>query len=398
MVDQPDKLDLTNGSVFESRLIEWRHLLHSSPEFGFEEFITSNFVATKLASFGIEVVADFGKTGIVGVLRRGEGGKSIGLRADMDALKITELNDFPYRSQHHGLMHACGHDGHTTILLGAAEYLANSDIFNGTVYFIFQPAEEHGKGARAMIDDGLFERFDIDAVYGLHNLPGLAEGEFAIRTGAIMASESSFHIQVRGKGGHAAMPYMAVDTLYVASQIVIALQSIVSRNMNVLAEPAVVSVTEFITDGTVNVLPSEVSLKGDCRCFTDAAREKLAVAIERIVAGICDSAGAHYEFEFEQIFPATINHERETGFALQAAQDALGDDKVDGNCNRYTISEDFANMLRVRPGCYGLIGNGGEAGIGCALHNPNYDFNDDILIKGVRYWVKLVENQLDSRD
>ena len=375
-------------------MIEWRHELHRYPEFGFEENRTSDFIAEKLQSFGIEVVRNIGATGLVVILQNGQGEKSIGLRADMDALKIQELNSFDYRSRHDGLMHACGHDGHSTMLLGAAKHLARESNFSGTVYFIFQPAEEHGKGALSMIDDGLFEHYRIDSVYGLHNLPGLAEGEFAIRPGSIMASESNFEIKVRGKGGHAAMPNMGVDAMLVASQIVVALQSIVSRNLSALHEPAVVSVTEFITDGTVNVIPSNVTIKGDCRCFSDAALGKISSAMERIVAGICASAGAEYEYEFVTTFPSTINSHAETQHAIRAASEILGEDAVDGNCDPFTISEDFANMLRVKPGSYGLLGNGGGPDSGCALHNPNYDFNDNILIKGAAYWVQLVENQL----
>jgi hippurate hydrolase len=262
------------------------------------------------------------------------------------------------------------------------------------VYFIFQPAEEHGKGARAMIKDGLFSDYNIDAVYGLHNLPGLPAGTFAIRPGSIMASESSFHIQLRGRGGHAAMPYMTVDIMLVASQIVVALQSIVSRKLNVLSKPAVVSVTEFLTDGTVNVLPSKISLKGDCRCFSDETLQHLEASMERVVAGLCASAGAEYTFDFETVFPATVNHPAQTSVAIQVAEQVFGRGKVNGNCDRFTISEDFANMLDVRPGCYGLIGNGGEEGSGCALHNPQYDFNDEILVEGVKYWVNLAETVL----
>jgi len=387
---------LISDSEFETRLVEWRQLLHSSPEFGFEEVITSSFIATKLESFGIEVIRGMGTTGVVGILKKGDGAKSIGLRADMDALKIQEESNIPYRSQHDGLMHACGHDGHSVMLLGAAEYLAEVGEFSGTVCFIFQPAEEHGKGALAMIEDGLFDKFDIDAVYGLHNLPGLPAGSFAIRPGPIMASESSFCIAITGKGGHAAMPYMTVDIMLVASQIVVALQSIVSRNLNVLSDPAVVSVTEFITDGTVNVLPSNISLKGDCRCFSGETLGHLETKMEGVVAGICASAGAEYEFEFKTVFPATINHRKQTEVVTRIAEQVFGPDNVNGNCSRYTISEDFSNMLEVRPGCYGLIGNGGEDGSGCALHNPSYDFNDDILLKGVEYWVKLAEAELAS--
>ena len=385
---------LVFDSGFQSRLVEWRHLLHRSPEFGFDEVFTSNFIADKLESFGIKVVRGIGKTGVLGILQKGGGLNSIGLRADMDALKIQEQNEFAYRSQYDGMMHACGHDGHSAMLLGAAEYLADRVTFSGTVYFIFQPAEEHGKGAKAMIKDGLFSDYNIDAVYGLHNLPGLSTGTFAIRPGSIMASESSFHIQLIGKGGHAAMPYMTVDIMLLASQIVVALQSIVSRNLNVLSKPAVVSVTEFLTDGTVNVLPSKISLKGDCRCFSDETLQHLEVSMERVVAGLCASAGAEYTFDFETVFPTTVNHPEQTSVAIQVAEQVFGTGKVNGNCDRFTISEDFANMLEVRPGCYGLIGNGGEEGSGCALHNPQYDFNDEILVEGVKYWVKLAETVL----
>ena len=385
---------LVFDSGFQSRLVEWRHLLHRSPEFGFDEVFTSNFIADKLESFGIKVVRGIGKTGVLGILQKGGGLNSIGLRADMDALKIQEQNEFAYRSQYDGMMHACGHDGHSAMLLGAAEYLADRVTFSGTVYFIFQPAEEHGKGARAMIKDGLFSDYNIDAVYGLHNLPGLPAGTFAIRPGSIMASESSFHIQLIGKGGHAAMPYMTVDIMLLASQIVVALQSIVSRNLNVLSKPAVVSVTEFLTDGTVNVLPSKISLKGDCRCFSDETLQHLEASMERVVAGLCASAGAEYTFDFETVFPTTVNHPEQTSVAIQVAEQVFGTGKVNGNCDRFTISEDFANMLEVRPGCYGLIGNGGEEGSGCALHNPQYDFNDEILVEGVKYWVKLAETVL----
>ena len=385
---------LVFDSGFQSRLVEWRHLLHRSPEFGFDEVFTSNFIADKLESFGIKVVRGIGKTGVLGILQKGGGLNSIGLRADMDALKIQEQNEFAYRSQYDGMMHACGHDGHSAMLLGAAEYLADRVTFSGTVYFIFQPAEEHGKGARAMIKDGLFSDYNIDAVYGLHNLPGLPAGTFAIRPGSIMASESSFHIQLRGRGGHAAMPYMTVDIMLLSSQIVVALQSIVSRNLNVLSKPAVVSVTEFLTDGTVNVLPSKISLKGDCRCFSDETLQHLEASMERVVAGLCASAGAEYTFDFETVFPATVNHTEQTSVAIQVAEQVFGRGKVNGNCDRFTISEDFANMLEVRPGCYGLIGNGGEEGSGCALHNPQYDFNDEILVEGVKYWVNLAETVL----
>ena len=380
--------------ALEQEMIEWRHDLHRYPEFGFEENRTSDFIADKLQGFGIEVVRNIGQTGLLGIIKKGDSGRSIGLRADMDALQIQEQNSFDYRSCHDGLMHACGHDGHSTMLLGAAKQLAQHGSFDGTAYFIFQPAEEHGKGALSMIEDGLFDRYQIDSVYGLHNLPGLSEGQFAIRPGSIMASETEFEFRLYGRGGHAAMPFMGVDTMLLGSQIVVALQSIVSRKLSALHEPAVVSVTEFITDGTTNVIPSRVALKGDCRCFSDEALEKIRSAMEAIVSGLCISAGAEYEFDFVTSFPSTINHPQETAHATRAAKDALGEDAVNGNCDPFTISEDFANMLQQRPGCYALLGNGGGADGGCALHNPNYDFNDRILTRGAAYWVQLVENQL----
>ena len=375
-------------------MIEWRHDLHRHPEFGFEENRTSDTIAEKLESFGIEVVRNIGQTGLIDILKKGTSESSIGLRADMDTLKIHEQNEFDHRSRHDGLMHACGHDGHSTMLLGAAKHLAESGDFDGTACFIFQPAEEHGRGALSMIDDGLFENYSIDSVFGLHNLPGLPEGTFAIRPGSIMASENSFEIKVIGKGGHAAMPFMGVDAILVGAQIVVALQSIVSRNLSALHEPAVVSVTEFITDDTVNVIPGTVTIKGDCRCFTDDTIAKISAAMQRIATGICASAGANCEFEFITTFPSTINNPAETQQAVQAAIDVLGEENVNPNCDPFTISEDFANMLRVKLGCYGLLGNSGEAGSGCALHNSKYDFNDRILMKGDAYWIRLVESLL----
>ena len=375
-------------------MIEWRHAMHRHPEFGFEEDWTSDFIADRLNEFGIEVIRHIGKTGLVGILQKGSHQRSIGLRADMDALKIQEQNEFDHCSRQDGLMHACGHDGHSSMLLGAARQLSRQGKFDGTVYFIFQPAEEHGKGALSMIEDGLFDRFSIDSIYGLHNLPGLAEGHFAIRPGSIMASESNFEIRVRGKGGHAALPHMGVDALLIGAQIVVALQTIISRNLSAINENAVISVTEFISDGTVNVIPSNVTIKGDCRCFSQQALKKIETAMERISAGICAAAGAEYEFEFVTGFPSTINAAVETEHAVRAATEAMGEQRVNPNCDPFTISEDFANMLHLKPGCYGLLGNGGEAGGGCALHNPRYDFNDNILLTGARYWVQLVENQL----
>jgi len=373
---------------------DWRRHLHRFPECGFEVDQTADFIAEKLTSWGIEVVRNVGRTGLVGILRNGSGSASIGLRADMDALHIQEQNQFAHRSQHDGRMHACGHDGHSAMLLGAACHLAAQRDFDGTVYFIFQPDEEHGCGAQAMLDDGLFERFSIDAVYGLHNLPGLPAGSFTVRPGSLMASESCFEITILGIGGHAAMPHTGVDPLVIGAQVVLALQTIVSRSLSAIHETAVVSATEFVTNGTVNVIPSQVTIKGDCRCFTEASLARIEQRMAQIVAGICQAAGADYRFDFVNTFYPTVNSVEETAYAIAAARKALGPEQVNGSCDPFTISEDFSSMLRVKPGCYALLGNGTESVGGCALHNPMYDFNDQILEKGAAYWVALVCDRL----
>ncbi|QBM17073.1 hippurate hydrolase [Marinobacter sp. JH2] len=378
------------------KVAEWRRHIHQHPELSTKEFNTSKFVADKLEEFGLAVHRNVGGTGVVGILKNGTSKRSIGLRADMDALAIHEQNCFDYKSKTDGVMHACGHDGHTAMLLGAAYELANNPSFDGTVYFIFQPDEERGTGAKAMIADGLFTRWNIDAVYGMHNLPGVPAGKFATRAGALMASESAFKIVVKATGGHAAMPHTGTDPIVVGSQIVTALQTIVSRNLSAIDETAVISVTNFETNGTVNVIPSEVTISGDTRSFTDSTLRKVEKAIERVVAGQCLSAGVSYEYQFNNSYLSTINSLDETQYAVAAAQKVVGASNVDGNCKRYTISEDFSFMLREVAGCYILIGNGeGECG-GTALHNPHYDFNDDILPTGIDFWVALVNNQLRS--
>ncbi len=377
---------------------EWRQHLHQHPEFGTEEWLTSEFVAKKLEEFGIEVHRGIGGTGVVGILKNGTSSRSIGLRADMDALRIQEQNTFAHASQHQGAMHACGHDGHTAMLLGAAHQLATKQRFDGTVYFIFQPDEERGTGAKAMIQDGLFTRWQIDEIYAMHNLPGIPAGQFVTRPGSLMASESSFEIKVKATGGHAAMPHMGTDPIVVGAQIVTALQTIVSRHLNAIDETAVISVTNFTTNGTVNVIPSEVTITGDTRSFTDQALNKIESAIERVVAGQCMSAGVEYTYAFNNSFLSTINAEAETLKAVQAARDVVGHENVDGSCQPFTISEDFSFMLREVKGCYILVGNGiGECG-GTALHNPLYDFNDNIAMLGVEFWTTLVERELYSLD
>ncbi len=382
--------------TIEQQVIEWRHHIHKHPEFGFEEELTSAFVAEKLEEFGLEVHRNIGKTGVVGILKCGDSDRSIGLRADMDALHIEEKNTFAHASIHEGVMHACGHDGHTAMLLAAAKVISETRNFDGTVYFIFQPGEEHGVGAKAMIADGLFTKWKIDAVYAMHNLPGIPEGQFVTRPSSIMASESSFEIDIIATGGHAALPHMGTDPIVVGAQVVTALQTIVSRHLSSIDEVAVISVTEFATNGTVNVIPSRVKIKGDTRSFTDAALHKIEKAIERVVAGQCVSAGVDYKFEFINTFLSTINTAEETEHAVKAATTVAGEGNVVANCEPFTISEDFSFMLREVKGCYILVGNGqGECG-GTALHNPHYDFNDNILIKGVNYWQTLVEQQLNK--
>ncbi|USH04462.1 amidohydrolase [Grimontia kaedaensis] len=377
-----------------SDMVAWRHHLHRFPECGFNVNLTADFIADKLQSFGVEVVRNIGQTGLVGILRSGTSEASIGLRADMDALFIHEQNEFDHTSQHEGKMHACGHDGHSAMLLGAASYLAANPDFDGTVYFIFQPDEEHGCGAQAMIDDGLFERFAIDEVYGVHNFPGLAEGELMVRPGSLMASESGFEINIEGVGGHAALPHQGVDPLVTGAQIILALQTIVSRNLSAISETAVISATEFITDGTVNVIPGKVTIKGDCRCFTEKTLEHIQQRMKQIVTGICEAAGANHTFQFTNTFYPTVNSPQQTAYAVEAAEKVLGKGKVNASCEPLTISEDFSSMLRVKPGCYVLLGNGTESVGGCALHNPKYDFNDSILPLGARYWIQLVKDRL----
>jgi len=371
----------------------WRHEFHRHPELAFEEHRTADKVIELLRSFGVEVHTGIGKTGVVGVLKKGNGERAIGLRADMDALKIFEQNTFEHRSLQPGKMHACGHDGHTSMLLGAAQHLALSGSFDGTVVFIFQPAEEHGDGAKAMIEDGLFERFPVDSVYAIHNFPSLATGVFAVRAGSIMAAEDNFEIVINGVGCHAAMPHLGVDTILIGAEIVTAMQSLVSRTLNPI-DNAVVSFTEFIGDGTVNVVPGRVVLKGDTRSLTTDVQNHIESTMQRIVSGICAAHGATYEFNYRRNFVPTINTPAEAEIAADVARTVVGTENVIGDSRPIMASEDFGYMLQARPGAYLLLGNG-EGGVGgCSLHNPSYDFNDAILTVGADFWVTLVESQL----
>lgn len=381
---------------FHAQLAEWRHGLHRRPELGFEEHRTAGFVAEKLTEFGLAVHTGIGGTGVVGVLRLGDGEGMIGLRADMDALAIQEENNFDYASEIPGKMHACGHDGHTTILLGAARRLAEEGGFDGTAIFIFQPAEEHGCGAKAMIEDGLFERFPVDAVYGLHNMPSLPTGQVAVRSGPIMACEDNFEIRITGKGGHAAAPHRSIDPIVIGSETVLALQSIISRNLDPL-DSGVISVTDFNVDATRNVIPETVRLRGDTRAYTPEMQEFIETSMRRISRHIALAHGAEAEMDYTHEFSATINSEVETAVIADVATRVLGAEKVQANCAPVMASEDFGTMLEHKPGCYFFLGNGGDGPGGCGLHSPHYDFNDDILSTGVTLWVELIRTALPVR-
>ena len=380
------------ASIFED-MRAWRQDFHAHPELGFEEHRTSAKVAELLREFGLDVHTGIGGTGVVGVLQRGNGTTAIGLRADMDALPFEEQNDFDHRSTNPGVMHACGHDGHTAMLLGAAKHLTESGDFNGRIVFIFQPAEEHGQGGPAMLSDGLFERFPVDEVYGMHNMPGLPVGHFEMRTGTIMASEALFEIKIDAKGGHAAMPHMGVDAITVGSQIVGALQTIVSRKLNP-GNNGVVSVTEFITDGGRNRLPGKATLSGDARALTPDVNQRIEEKMRSIVAGVAAAHDVTATVSYETIFKATINAAEPTDKAAEVAEMFAGTDRVNRDRPPVLASEDFAHMAAARPGCFLYTGNGTEGPNAQPLHATDYDFNDDALVPGSSYWVQLVEHVL----
>ena len=376
-----------------NQLVEWRHDLHMNPQISFEEEYASNKVSTLLNDFGIEVHKGIAKTGVVGVLKKGKSNKSIGIRADMDALPINEINTFSYKSKIKNRMHACGHDGHTTMLLGAAKYLAEYGKFDGTVYFIFQPDEENCFGAKTMIEEGLFSKFSIDEVYGMHNIPGMAVGTFGTRKGTITSSENLFEISFEGKGGHAALPHMTKDTITIGSQIIIALQSIVSRKLNPI-EKGVLSVTEFITDGKKNILPGKALIKGDARALSEQSNKIIENNMRKIVKGICDAYQVSYEINYQTTCPMTFNETEQAESATKAAINLLGKDKSNGDIEPRLFSEDFSIMSNAKPGCFILMGNGIDGSSGRPLHAADYDFNDELLVIGSSYWTELAEQQL----
>ena len=371
-------------------LIEIRRDIHRHPEIAFEEVRTADIVAGKLESWGLDVHRGLGKTGVVGTLRAGDSNRAIGLRADMDALPVDELNSFDHRSVNDGKMHACGHDGHTTMLLGAARHLAKNRNFNGTIHFIFQPAEEMYGGAKYMIADGLFEKFPVEGVWGMHNMPGLPAGCFSIASGPVMAAADEYRVTVSGVGGHAAFPQFAVDPVYIASEIIVALQTIASRRVDPLGS-VVVSTTVLRAGNAGNVIPESAEMVGSARAFTVEMQDEIESSIRRIAAGVAQAHGATAEVEYTRGYPPTINHPAETEIARQAAIRAVGAENVGVGRLPMMASEDFSFMLLERPGCYLFIGNGeGDHAVEC--HNPHYDFNDDILPIGVRFWATLVED------
>ena len=368
-----------------------RRDIHAHPELGFEETRTSTLVANKLREWGYEATTGLGKTGVVGTLKRGNSPRSIGIRADMDALPMQEANTFGHHSSHPSRMHACGHDGHTTILLAAAKHLATHQNFDGTLHLIFQPAEEGGAGALAMVEDGLMERFGINEVYGMHNMPGIPLGAFAIRKGGIMAAPDKFSITVKGRGGHAAQPHRTIDPITIGAQIVGNLQMIASRNADPIRS-VVVSVTRFHAGSSHNIIPNEALIAGTVRSLDETVRDLAQVRIKQMAEGIALANGAEAEVVYERYCPVTFNHSDETDHAIRVARDVVGEPNVDPDVDPSMAGEDFSFMLKERPGAFIFLGNGDSAG----LHNPGYDFNDEAIAYGISYWVKLAEQRLTS--
>jgi amidohydrolase len=386
--------------ALQPELQQIRRDIHAHPELCFEEQRTADLVAAKLTEWGIPLIRGMGVTGVVGILRKGSSERAIGLRADMDALPMQEINTFAHASQHAGKMHACGHDGHTAMLLGAARYLAQHGQFDGTVYLIFQPAEEGGGGARRMIDDGLFEKCPMEAVYGMHNWPGAAVGSFGITSGPMMASSNEFRVVIRGKGSHAAQPHKGIDPIMVAIQIAQGWQTIISRNTNPV-DPAVLSITQIHAGSATNVIADEATLIGTVRSFTVPVLDLIERRMREIAEHTAAAFGASSEFHFHRNYPPLINHPQQTALAVQVMQSIAGSDNVNAAVEPTMGAEDFAFMLQDKPGCYVFLGNGegqhrdSGHGLGpCNLHNPSYDFNDELLPIGVTYWVRLAETCL----
>ncbi len=385
---------------FHDELQQIRRDIHAHPELCYDERRTADLIAHKLTEWGIPILRGMGKTGVVGVIRNGDSPRAIGLRADMDALPMQEANTFSHTSRHAGCMHACGHDGHTAMLLGAARYLSQHRHFDGTVYLIFQPAEEVGAGAKRMMDDGLFSQCPMDAVFGMHNWPGLAVGTFGVTAGPMMASSNEFEVIVKGKGAHAAQPHKGIDPVMVAIQIAQGWQTIISRNKSPL-DAGVLSVTQIHSGSATNVIPDEARLIGTVRTFRPEVLDLIESRMRAMAENMASAFDAQLEFKFERLYPALVNHPKETAIAVDVMQEIAGDAQVNAAVEPTMGAEDFAFMLQEKPGCYVFIGNGEgdhrSAGHGlgpCNLHNPSYDFNDALLPLGATYWVRLAERCL----
>lgn len=387
---------------FHTELRQIRRDIHAHPELCYEERRTADVIAAKLTEWGIPVLRGLGLTGVVGILKNGESKRAIGLRADMDALPVQEINTFAHASRHEGKMHACGHDGHVAMLLGAAQYLARHRNFDGTVYLIFQPAEEGGGGARRMMDEGLFEQCPMDAVFGMHNWPGIPVGSFGVTSGPMMASSNEFEVVVRGKGAHAAQPHKGIDPIMAAIQIAQGWQTILTRNKNPL-DAAVLSITQIQAGSATNVIPDEATIIGTVRTFSTEVLDLVEQRMKSIAEHTAAAFDASVEFDFKRNYPPLVNHARETSFAVEVMRAVVGPERVDANVEPTMGAEDFAFMLQEKPGCYVFIGNGEGAhrdaghGLGpCNLHNPSYDFNDELLPIGATYWVRLAEAYLPN--
>ncbi len=397
-MNAPLKLDTPVERIraFHAELTGIRQDIHAHPELGFTEQRTSDLVAAKLEGWGVEVHRGLAKTGLVGVIkgRKSGSGRAVGLRADMDCLPMHELNTMPYKSVNPGCMHACGHDGHTTMLLGAGRYLAETRNFDGTAYLIFQPAEEGGGGGRVMIEDGLFERFPANEIYALHNWPSLPPGKIAVRPGPVMAATDDIHITIRGKGGHGAMPHLSVDPVVVAAHIITALQTVASRNVSPV-DAVVVSVCSMQTSqlGASNVIPDAVLMHGTVRTFRPETRDLAEKRVREIVEGVAKALGGTTKIEYNRNYPATINTEREALFAARVGEKIFGTENVITDADPTMGGEDFSYMLQAKPGAYVFLGQGGGP-MSCFLHNPNYDFNDDVIPMGAGYLAALVEESL----
>ncbi|WP_459618700.1 M20 aminoacylase family protein [Bordetella sp. 2513F-2] len=387
--------------AWQQEIAALRRDIHTHPELAFEEFRTADLVAGRLEAWGVEVHRGLAGTGVVGVIRGSQPGSgTVGLRADMDALPMQEVNTFAHASRVPGKMHGCGHDGHTAMLLGAARYLASHRDFAGTVYVIFQPAEEAGGGAQRMIEAGLFERFPMEAVFGMHNWPGLPAGRFALTAGPIMASSNEFSIRIQGKGSHAGMPHLGVDPVMTAVQLAQSLQTIITRNRNPL-DAAVLSITQIHAGSADNVVPGDAELRGTVRTFTLETLDLIERRMEEIARHTCAALDCHMEFDFQRNYPPTINHAAEAAFCAEVIRGIVGPDNLDDHVQPSMGAEDFAFMLQATPGCYVWLGNGTgshrDAGHGagpCMLHNGSYDFNDELLPLGATYWVELARQWL----